>query len=305
MRVAVLGSLNVDFVLEVERLPGPGEVVLGDTFRRTLGGRGNNQAIAAARLGADVALFGKVGSDRLGRDILHNARKNGVDTSQVAVERGAHTGTTFILVDGDGENMIAYSPGANARVDEAYVRSVLAEIAAADVVLAQLEIPKDAVAVLLEELPPGPLLILDPSGASSLDELFLERVDYLVPNREMLRCLTGEDTADREGIRRAGERLLRLGARHLVVKAGPEGAFLLEAQGLTRFPAYQVSPVDSTGAGDAFIAALGCALGRGRGIYEAIGFANAAAALAVTRRGAAASFPTGEEVSRFLRERFR
>ena len=302
MRIAVLGSLNMDLVMEVERLPRPGETVPGKGFSRYPGGKGNNQAIAAAQLGAEVALFGRVGSDRYGEEILQAAQAAGVDVSGVERLQDVPTGVALILVGPDGQNVIGYAPGANGRVDEEYVRRILPNLREADVLLLQLEVPLAPLSYILRRLPSDkPLVVLDPAPARDLSPLPLARVDYLTPNREELAVLTGVEVADRRELIKAARELLSAGARNLVIKADREGAYLAESGGVTRFPAYRVQAVDATAAGDAFNAALAVMLAEGKGPYEAIGYANAAAALTVTRKGASSSLPTRAEVQDFLR----
>jgi len=306
VRIAVLGSLNMDLTMEVERLPRPGETVPGRAFQRYPGGKGNNQAIAAVRLGAEVALFGRVGQDRYGEELVSAAQKAGVDTSGVERLPDASTGVALILVGPEGQNVIGYAPGANGRVDEEYARRILPKLTETDVLLLQLEVPLAPLAFILRRLPPDrPLVILDPAPARDLSPLPLARVDYLTPNREELAALTGVEATDRGELTKAAQELLSAGTRNLVIKADREGAYLAESGGVTRFPAYRVEAVDATAAGDAFNAALGVMLAEGKGPYEAIGYANAAAALTVTRKGASSSLPTRTEVQEFLRRPYR
>ena len=189
--MAVLGSLNMDLVTVVERLPKPGETVLGRGFARYPGGKGLNQAVAAARLGAEVTLFGRVGNDAFGEELLAVARENGVDVGYVEKVPG-QTGISAILVDPQGENMIAYAPGVNYSVDEAYLGRVLPRLSSADVLLLQLEIPVSVVAALLSRLPQDrPLVVLNPSPAQDLNALPFRRVDVLVPNAQEFQILSG------------------------------------------------------------------------------------------------------------------
>jgi len=306
MKIAVLGSLNMDLVMEVERLPRPGETVAGKAFGRYPGGKGNNQAIASARLGAEVSLFGHVGTDAFGEELLKVAQDAGVDVTGVKRLPHAPTGMALILVAPDGQNQIAYAPGANGEIDEGYVERILPQLRAAEALLVQLEIPIGPLASLLRKLPEDrPLVILDPAPARDLSVLPLKRVDYLTPNREELGALFGSPVTEKGELVRASQALLRLGVRHLVVKADREGAYLAESGGVTRFPAYKVKAVDTTAAGDAFNAALAVMLAQGKGPYEAIGYANAAAAITVTRKGAASSLPSRTEMQDFLRHPYR
>ncbi len=292
--IAVLGSANMDLVTEVARIPRPGETVAGESLRYYPGGKGANQAVAAARLGAAVAFFGKVGRDPFGDRLIEGLRADGIDVSAVARVVEPPTGTASIWVERTGENAIACVPGANGAVDAAYAARVFDRIAAADVLLLQFEIPLATIAFVLERLPKDrPIVILDPAPAQTLSGLPLDRVDILTPNRTELSTLTGID-----GLESAARRLLSLGVRGVVCKAGDQGAYWI-GETTTHVPTIPVEVVDSTAAGDAFNGALGCAVTE-RPILEAIRFANAAGALAATKRGAQPSLPRRSEVDRLL-----
>lgn len=299
MRVAVLGSLSLTLVAEVERLPQPGETAVGRSLARAPGGRGLVQAVAAARLGAEVALFGKVGHDEFGQELLAAARAHGVDVSGVEVAPQS-TGAFLLLRDPRGESLSAYAPGANALVDEAYIDRILPHLGRADVLLLQLEIPLPSLAFALRRLPrERPVVVLNPAPPQDLGPLPLARVDVLVPNAQEFKALAGWSGSPEE-LARAGQRFLAQGVKALVVTAGEDGAYLVEPEGVTHFPAVRVAAVDPAGAGEAFCAGLAVKLGQGRGLYEAIGFANAAAALATRKRGVLPSLPTLAEVQALL-----
>ncbi|MEN3010857.1 MAG: ribokinase [Candidatus Bipolaricaulaceae bacterium] len=299
MKVAVLGSLSLTLVAEVERLPQPGETAVGRSLVRAPGGRGLVQAVAAARLGAEVALFGKVGHDEFGQELLAAARDHGVDVSGVEVAPQS-TGAFLLLRDPQGEGLSAYAPGANALVDEAYIDRILPHLSRADVLLLQLEIPLPSLAFALRRLPrERPVVVLNPAPPQDLGPLPLARVDVLVPNAQEFKALAGWSGSPEE-LARAGQRFLAQGVKALVVTAGEEGAYLVEPEGVTHFPAVRVAAVDPAGAGEAFCAGLAVKLGQGRGLYEAIGFANAAAALATRKRGVLPSLPTLAEVQALL-----
>ena len=294
--IAILGSANMDLVTNVPHIPRPGETVLGTGTHRYPGGKGANQAVAAARLGADVAFFGKVGTDAFGDELLRRLRVDGVDVSAVERVGDASTGLATIWVDEAGENAIAYAPGANASVDAAYVDRIYDRLRVADVLLLQFEIPLVAIAHLLARLPADrPTVIVDPAPARPLDGLPLERVDVLTPNRTELVALTGErDVA-------AGARvLLDRGVRAVLCKTGDRGASWFGNESL-HVEAFAVEPIDTTAAGDAFNGALASVIGN-LPIDEAIRWANAAGALATTRRGAQPSLPDRKAVRRLLRE---
>lgn len=292
--IAVLGSANMDLVMEVPRIPRSGETVLARRARRYPGGKGANQAVAAARLGEDVAFFGKVGRDPFGREILDHLRGDGIDVSSVETVADRPTGLAGIWVDDAGENAIACAPGANASIDTAYVDRVLDRLRAADVILVQFEIPLKTIAHLLRALPSDhPLVIVDPAPAQEISSLRLDRIDVLTPNRNELRALTGE-----RDVPSAARVLLGRGLRAVVCKLGDEGAWWFGDE-THRIGAVPVQPIDTTAAGDAFNGALAASLGR-RTIEDAIRWANAAGGLATTRRGAQPSLPRREAVEELL-----
>jgi ribokinase len=295
--IAVVGSLNMDIVVEVPRMPAAGETLRGRDAAFHPGGKGANQAVAAARLGADVGLYGKVGDDPFGGRLLGSVRGSGVDVRSVEVEGDRMSGLASIWVDGAGENAIALAAGANGRVNAEYITRHLDRIAEADVLLLQLEIPIESVDFLLSKLPATrPRIILDPAPAQDLSALPLSRIDILTPNEAELRVVSGENDLDA-----GARRLLGAGIGNVVCTLGAEGAIWYAAEGsIARFPAPKVAVVDTTAAGDAFNGALASTL-VGRPLGKAIPFAVAAGALATTVRGAQPSLPTREALGAFLR----
>jgi len=293
--IAVLGSANMDLMMDVERIPAGGETVHAVRSGRYPGGKGANQAVAAARLGESVVFFGKVGRDAFGDLLLNHLRENGVDVQGVERAESLPTGLATVLVDPDGENAIVCAAGANGAVDAEYLDRVFDRIAAADVVLLQFEIPLETIALLLQRLPTGgPTVIVDPAPAKALTSLPLGRIDVLTPNQSELANLTGEADII------AGAEVLRArGVRTVICKAGDRGAYWV-GDGVRHVDALAVEAVDTTAAGDAFNGALACAI-RARPIEEAIRWANAAGALAVTRRGAQPSLPDRSDVEELLR----
>ncbi|WAU79547.1 ribokinase [Streptomyces sp. Qhu-G9] len=290
----VVGSANADLVIGVERRPGAGETVLGSDLALHPGGKGANQAVAAARLGARTALLARVGDDAHGRLLLDSQRAAGVDTSGVLVG-GAPTGVALITVDPSGDNSIVVSPGANGRLTPEDVRTAAPLLAASRVVSAQLEIPLETVGEVVQGLPPGTRFVLNPSPPRELPEKVLAACDPLIVNEHEARVVLGADAGGTP--EQWAEALLALGPRSVVVTLGEEGALVADASGTARVPSVRVAAVDTTGAGDSFTAALAWRLGAGESLAEAAAYAARVGAVAVTREGAQASFPTAEEVA--------
>ncbi|MFE0455965.1 ribokinase [Streptomyces sp. NPDC058914] len=290
----VVGSANADLVIGVERRPGAGETVLGSDLAVHPGGKGANQAVAAARLGARTALLARVGDDAHGRLLLDSQRAAGVDTVGVLVG-GAPTGVALITVDPSGDNSIVVSPGANGRLTPRDVRAAAGLCRAARVVSAQLEIPLETVVEVVRNLAPGGRFVLNPSPPRPLPAEVLAACDPLIVNEHEARVILGD-----AGVGDAPEdwarALLAQGPRSVVVTLGAEGALVASAEGVARVASVKVDAVDTTGAGDSFTAALAWKLGTGASLAEAAAYAARVGAVAVTRRGAQESFPTAEEV---------
>jgi ribokinase len=286
--VAVVGSLNLDLVVRVARLPGPGETVSGDDVFRNPGGKGANQAVAAARLGRRVAMVGRVGDDDAGRELLGSLEADAVDTTQVRVVAGVPSGIALITVSEDGENQIVVSPGANARLTPDDVGQAGAALGAAAVTLLQLEVPLEAVAAAARAA--GGTVVLNPAPVRDLPEDLLTEVDVLVPNRVELAQLAGgaEPGTVAEATRLAG----RLPARAVVVTLGADGCLVIVGGDTVHVPAVPVRAVDTTAAGDAFCGGLADALAGGATLEDAARRAVRVAAAACLRPGAQASLPT-------------
>lgn len=293
--IVVLGSLNMDFVARTPRLPAPGETVLGDGFRMVPGGKGANQANAAARLAREpgtVKMAGRVGYDAFADHLRASLAAAGVDTTHVHATRSAPTGVAMIWVDAAGQNSILVTPGANLCVDASGVEALRGLYRQAACALFQLETPLEAVRrgmrIAREE---GALTILDPAPAQPLDRETLELADLLTPNEGEARLLTGLDLGPAE----TEQALLAMGARGVVLKLGAAGCF----SGGVATPGFAVEAVDTTAAGDTFNAALAVALSEKKNTADALRFANAAAALSVTKLGAQTSAPWRAEVDAY------
>ncbi|MER5296240.1 ribokinase [Streptomyces pharetrae] len=291
----VVGSANADLVIGVERRPGPGETVLGSDLAVHPGGKGGNQAVAAARLGARTALLARVGDDAHGRLLLDAQRAAGVDTVGVLVG-GAPTGVALITVDPSGDNSIVVSPGANGRLTPDDIRAAVSLFHASRVVSAQLEIPLETVVEVVRSLPPDSRFVLNPSPPRPLPTEVLAACDPLIVNEHEAKVLLGDARVSEEPEDWA-RLLLAKGPRSVVVTLGAAGALVASSDGVARVPSVKVEAVDTTGAGDAFTAALAWRLGAGEPLAEAAAYAARVGAVAVTRAGAQESYPTAAEVA--------
>jgi ribokinase len=283
--IALVGSINLDIVVGVDRHPAPGETVLGDDRQELPGGKGANQAVAAARLGAEVAFVGRVGDDDAGRRLRDGLAAEGVDVTHVRVDADAPTGVALIAVDRAGENTIVVSSGANARVSAADVEAARDVLANAAVTLVQHEVPEEAVAAAIAAA--GGTVVLNPAPARPI----VAPVDVLVPNRGELEALAGR-AGDPVALARSLDP-----ARAVVVTLGNEGAAVIEGSRVERIPAPRVDAVDTTGAGDAFCGALAQALDAGADLVEAARWAVRAAAASVTRPGAQGGLPRAADLT--------
>ena len=298
--IIVVGSINIDLVATSARLPAPGETIIGDVFNTFFGGKGANQAVAAARLGYPVAMLGKVGEDVFGSQLIDGLNRAGVDTKLVGRAGGA-SGAALILTDQRGENSIVVVPGANGRLMPSDLSQQEDVLRGAGLILAQLEIPLGTVEALAKiakkhQVP----LILDPAPACALPASILRNVRWITPNEVETRHLLQKSSPDHSESDCA-DQLLAAGASHVVLKLGARGALVVEdAKTKTLVPGFSVKAVDTTAAGDAFNGAFAVGLLRGKSAPDAAYFANAVAAISVTRRGAQPSMPTCEEVGEFI-----
>ncbi|MFE9921017.1 ribokinase [Streptomyces sp. NPDC005774] len=292
----VVGSANADLVIGVERRPDAGETVLGSDLVVHPGGKGANQAVAAARLGARTALLARVGDDAHGRLLLDSQRAAGVDTVGVLVG-GAPTGVALITVDPSGDNSIVVSPGANGRLTPGDVRTAGSLFQAAKVVSTQLEIPLETVVEVARSLAPDSRFVLNPSPPQRLPDEVLAVCDPLIVNEHEAKVILGEGARPGEEPEDWARLLLAKGPRSVVVTLGGEGSLVASADGISRIPPVKVRAVDTTGAGDSFTAALAWRLGLGESLAEAAAYAARVGAVTVTREGAQVSFPTAEEVA--------
>jgi ribokinase len=303
-KVTVVGSFNTDLVIRTPRMPVKGETILGGPFLTGPGGKGANQAVAAARLDADVTMVVKLGQDAFGDQAAANLAKEGISPDFVLRDATSHTGVAFIIVDDDGENMIVVASGTNDLLTPADVAVAQDAIASADVVVLELESPIETVehAVRMAH-EAGVTVLLNPAPGQLLSDELLSMVDVLTPNQTELQIVAGKtDLTGLEEVESAARDLLSHGVGTVVVTLGADGALIVTPESAQHVPGYKVDVVDTTGAGDAFNGALAVALAEGKALPEAVRFANAAAALQVTKVGTAPAMPYRADVVALLNE---
>ena len=300
-RITVVGSFNTDLLVRTPRIPVGGETILGRDYRTGPGGKGANQAVAAARLGAEVTMVVKLGADDLGDRAEENLRCEGVSPDFILRTAETHTGVAFIVLDDAGENMIVVAPGANAALTPDDVEAAQEAMARADVLLVQLESPLETVdRALTLARAAGVRTILNPAPGVPLSPDLLRKVDLLTPNETEAELISGRRVTTLDEAEAAARDLLAMGVGGVVVTLGGRGALIVQSEQVAHVPGRVVDVVDTTGAGDAFNGALAVALAEGRALVEAVAFANAAAALQVTRLGTAPAMPYRHEVEALL-----
>ena len=301
--ILVVGSLNTDLVVKTPRFPQPGETISGEDLQVIPGGKGANQAVAAARLGANVSMLGRVGNDNFGDYLLQNLKSNHVDTQLVQRDE-ASTGTATIIVDANGQNSIVLSAGANGKVSLLDVEH--ASFADFNLLLLQLEIPIPIVLRAVQRAHENGLrVILNPAPAQPLPDELIALADFLIPNETELSLLTGMEVKDIPSAEQAARVLLGRGVKHVIVTLGSKGALIVEGKQVntyasTHIDTFKADVVDTTAAGDAFIGGFANALLENKSLQEAVRYGCACGALATTKFGAQPSLPTKEEVGAIL-----
>lgn len=300
--VLVIGSLNMDYVVKVNKYPLPGETILTNNYTKVPGGKGGNKAYALGKLGASVAMVGAVGNDEVGETLIANLKKVKVNTKKIFRLRNVNTGTAFITVDETGENRIIVASGANSKLTKEMIDSIIDMIRAAKIIVMQLEIPLDVVeyvAKLAKSL--GKLVVLDPAPAVRHLPLDLyKNVDIIKPNETELQILCDKEIKNEEDIINCAKTLVEQGVKNVIVTLGEKGSILVNNDSVQRFTAMSVDVVDTTAAGDSFTAGLVKTLIEGKSLKEAIEFGHIVSSMVVTRYGAQSSIPSSKEIQKFI-----
>jgi len=301
-KIVVVGSSNTDMIIQVNKIPVPGETVLGGKFSTAAGGKGANQAVAASRAGGDVTFIASIGNDALGDQTLEGFRRDGINIDHIKRVEKAASGVALIFVGKDGENSIAVASGANAELNPNYIYDLRPLISHAKILLMQLETPIETInraAQLAHEA--GVKVILNPAPAQKLDDELLKMISIITPNEIEAELLTKIKVEDEISAGKAAEVLLGKGIEYVLITLGARGAFFASSEIRKMIPGFKVDAIDTTAAGDVFNGALAAGLAEDKPLEEAIQFANAAAALSVTKLGAQPSAHYREEIDSFLK----
>jgi ribokinase len=300
-RILVVGSSNTDMIIKMKRIPRPGETIVGGDFHTAAGGKGANQAVAAARAGGEVTFIARVGRDVLGDKAVAGFVREGINVERVIRDPAAPSGVALIFVGGDGENSIAVAPGANDKLSPEDVQVAQGAFFDADILVLQLEIPLETVETAAQMAKQAGIpAILNPAPARPLPDSLLRSLSILTPNETEAEILTGIEVDGADSAGKAADQLLARGVGTVIITLGAEGAFVASASSRALVPGFPVEAVDSTAAGDTFNGALAVALAEGRPFEQAVRFAHAAAAISVTRLGAQPSAPLRAEIEKLL-----
>jgi ribokinase len=303
-KICVVGSCNIDLISRVPRLPKLGETLVGHEFHMGYGGKGANQAVMAAKLGAQVTMVAKVGRDVFGEGTVRNFREQGIDTGQVLFDENRFSGVAPIFVDDNARNFIVIVPGANTGLSPADAQAARELILAADIIICQLEIPMETTLEAFRIAKGGNVrTILNPAPAAAIPDELLRLADICAPNETETELLTGMPVGTSGEAEAAARRLLARGTKTVILTLGERGAMVVTEDKVETLPAVPVSAVDPTGAGDAFVGSLAVFLGEGLAFPDAVRRANAVAALSVTRVGTQVSFPKRNEADEFLKQK--
>jgi ribokinase len=299
--IVVVGSSNTDMILQMAHIPRPGETIIGGKFSMAAGGKGANQAVGAARAGGKVTFIARVGSDMFGEQAVKGFARDGINVDHVIRDAEAPSGVALIFVADDGENSIGVASGANARLSPVDIRAAEKVIASAGILVMQLETPLETVQAAAEIAAANNVpVILDPAPAQPLSDDILKHVSIMKPNESEAEILTGQKVTNADDAGKAAQALMKHGVKTVLLTMGASGTMVATSEGTEVIPSYKVKAVDSTAAGDVFTGSLAVALSEGKELKEAVRFANAAAAISVTRLGAQPSAPTRKEIEEFI-----
>ncbi|AYW49819.1 MAG: ribokinase [Staphylococcus equorum] len=300
-KILIIGSFITDLVVKSERFVEEGETIIGESFHQFTGGKGANQAIAAAKLGGNVEMIGKLGADKFGEDQIKSLRENNVKHDNVLFTNTASSGIGNPHINAQGQNRIVIIPGANSEFSTEDVQGFESAIRGADILVLQLELPLETVyeAITIGNKY-GKTIILNPAPAAELDPKYAPFVTYIAPNEHEAAVLTDIDTSSDIGVREAASNLLEQGYQNVIITLGQNGSYFKNKDSELHIPAFSVSPVDVTAAGDTYIGALAYGLAQNSQITKALTYASAAASLSVTKMGAQPSLPTKSEIDQFL-----
>ena len=297
--ICVIGSLNMDLVVNVDTMPKPGQTIIGSNFKEVPGGKGANQAVAMARLNGNVSMIGKVGEDGFGQTLINSLKNDKVDTTYIQTSKGA-TGVALITVDKNAQNSIVVSPGANFEVKEDAIDHNIEAIKNSDIVVLQLETPLNTIKYALNKAKElNKYTILNPAPAVKLDDEIIKNVDLLTPNETELEIISGVSIETEEDIQKAAQIMIEKGVKELIVTLGSKGSLYINKEKSMFKKAYKVEAVDTTAAGDSYTGALAVALSQDKNIEDAMDFASKVGALSVLKEGAQSSLPTLEDVKNF------
>lgn len=297
--ICVIGSLNMDLVVNVDAMPKPGQTIIGSNFKEVPGGKGANQAVAMARLNGNVSMIGKVGEDGFGQTLISSLKNDKVDTTYIQTAKGS-TGVALITVDMNAQNSIVVSPGANFEVKEEDIDNNIKAIENSEIVVLQLETPLNTIKYALNKAKElNKYTILNPAPAVKLDDEIIKNVDLLTPNETELEIISGVSIETEEDIQKAAQIMIEKGVKELIVTLGSKGSLYINKEKSMFKKAYKVEAVDTTAAGDSYTGALAVALSQDKGIADAMDFASKVGALSVLKEGAQSSLPTLEDVKNF------
>ena len=300
-KILVIGSLNMDLIVKTDRLPKLGETVIGTSFYTIPGGKGQNQAVAAAKLGADIQFIGKIGKDSYGKELLENLKENKMSTDGIILSDEV-TGRAVIQVDKNGNNTIVVIGGSNSALTEEDIKEKYDFLKNCNIIIMQHEIPVDTVKFIIKEGKKlGKMIILNPAPALIIEDTYLNSLDYLILNETELDFMSGtKNNNNKERIKEC-KNFINKGVKNIILTLGEKGGIFINKKGETEYKAYKVKAVDTTAAGDSFIGAFAVKLSEGKTEEEAVRYASAVAALTVTRMGAQKSLPDKKEVDEFFK----